>query len=70
MAFVGYAKAVHRREAETSAFRMYVAESVRAAGRGEYLKTRYIDIIDPPEDYDADETIASVGARAGLEVRE
>lgn len=47
---------------------MYVTESLRLQGEGKYLGERYVDLIHPTEDYDAEEIIEGVIARAGLEV--
>lgn len=63
-----YTSALIKQKRETELYRAYIAESMRLQGKGEYLNARYIDLLYPPEDFDVDEVIDDVIARAGLEV--
>ena len=57
---------------EELAFRIYVTDTLMLQAEGKYIKERYIDFVNPEklEDFDAQEVIEGVIARAGLEVTE
>ncbi len=63
-----YTAALIKQKNETELYRAYVAESLHLQGKGEYIDASYIDLLYPPEDFDVDEVIDDVIARAGLEV--
>lgn len=66
----GYAAALCRRRQEEQLYRVYVTEQLRLRNEGKYIPQPYSEWLNPPADYDADETIASVAAKLGLEVIE
>lgn len=60
--------ALLRHKCETELYRLYVTDSLYYQARGMALCNRYAEIIHPSPDYDADEVVADVASRAGLEV--
>ena len=45
-----------------------MTESLRLRGEGKYLTTPYAEIIHPPRQMGAEEIVADIVSRAGLEV--
>lgn len=72
--FLRYALARYTSHQRDMAYRIYVCESLRAVGKGGYIKSHFADIIKPkkkaPEDTRTGEEIAfDVLNRIGIEVR-
>lgn len=72
--FLRYALARYTSHQRDMAYRIYVTESLRAIGKGGYIKPRFVDLIKPKkqetEDTRTGEEIAfDVLRKIGLEVR-
>lgn len=66
--FTKYAACLYARECETYVYRNYVSEQLRLRSEGKYIPTRLTDLLHPPKDYDADQVVADLVHRMGLEV--
>lgn len=65
-----HAVSVFRQEQTDLAYRVYMTDSARLRGEGKYISKRWHDMVRPGkrEDADAEEIIADIASRAGLEV--
>lgn len=68
--FARYAVALHRDRQEVTAYRIYVAESLRLIPQGKYLTEPFGDILKPRPTItkDGDSIVRDVVERAGLVV--
>lgn len=65
---MSYFRARERAEADTLSYRIYVTDSLQAAGQNKYLVTRWAELraVKPVDTRSGDEIAAEVILRAGL----
>ena len=67
-AFCMYVSEKFREKLTERVYRNYVADSLRAIPRGEYLEKRYSELFEKKPDFDPREVVDRVTERAGLAV--
>lgn len=63
-----YARGRARAEAESHAYRVYVTDALYYLGRNSTPAKRWVEIIHPAPDYDAEQVVEDLTRRIGLEV--
>lgn len=66
-----YALSRYKSERRDLTYRIYLTDALQAMAEGKYLKTRFVDVIMPPESIcqeDANDFALGVLSRAGIEV--